>query len=180
MKLGALGVAGMTVVLLCGSTAAVADTTLIKDPDEPSPTANTSAVRVSHYASPTGRAGRVKIVIRAGNVEYGDRFSVWIDTPGASNPRYYARVYPEAGYGAVLAVDGWSTTGDPACQRWEARLVTGENQKATFGIPRTCLGEPGRVRVATLAVYERDGRAVRDWVKGTKQFGPWVRVSTAG
>ena len=121
----------------------------------------------------------MKVVLRAGTVDYGDQFSLWIDTPGTSNARYFARIYPEAGYGAVLAVDGWKTSGEPACQRWEARLVTGPNEKATFSIPRTCLGEPGKVRVATRADYERDGRTLRDWVRGKQEFGPWVAVSAA-
>ena len=134
---------------------------------------------MDHFSKASGKAGRVTIVVWAGMVDYGDRFDVWIDTPGATNSRYYASIYPEAGYDAVKAVEGWQTAGPAACSRWDAHLVSGADKKATFSIPRTCLGSPGKVRVATRAVYERDDQKVRDWTRSAKRFGPWVKVSPA-
>ena len=161
------------------SSPASADSDTLKDPDSPGETANTTAVRVDHYAESSGKAGRVKVVVSAGTVNFGDRFEVWIDTPGSDNPRYYARIYPQAGYGAVLAVEGWKTGGKAACQRWDAHLVAGANVKATFSIPRSCVGVPTKVRVATRALYYRKGQKIRDWTRDAKTFGAWVAVSSA-
>lgn len=161
------------------SSPASADSDTLKDPDAPGETANTTAVRVDHYAESSGKSGRVKVVVWAGTVDYGDRFEVWIDTPGSTNPRYYARIYPQAGYGAVLAVEGWKTSGKAACQRWDAHLATGADKKATFSIPRSCVGAPTKVRVATRALYYRDGQKIRDWTRDAKTFGAWVAVSSA-
>jgi hypothetical protein len=173
-----------TIVILTGVTVmaqnpASADSALLQDPDAPGETANVTAVRVDHYANATGTGGRVKVVVWAGSVDYGDEFEVWLDTPGATNPRYYASIVPEAGYGAVMAVDGWTTHGKAACQRWDAHLVTGANKKAIFSIPRACLGDPTKVRAATRATYVRDGQTIRDWTRDVRKFGAWVAVSSA-
>lgn len=129
-------------------------------------------IRVVHRAADTPSEGRLKVFVRAGTVEYGDTFDLWVDVPGAQRvPDYHAWILPEAGYGPVRHARSWTRDGRPACQRWNASLSAGPDQTAVFSIPRTCLGSPERVRVAVRADY---GDGNLDWVPARRTLTDWV------
>ena len=116
------------------------------------------------------------VKVRAGNVLLTDFFDLWIDTPGSTR-NFHARIRPETEYGPVRKVSGFGTSGPPARRRWEARAVSRRHTVAVFSLPRSCLGSPGRARVAERTTYVYNQGRQRDWVPRTKTFTPWVYAS---
>lgn len=155
---------------------AAAATLTMTDRNESGTLSDVRRVTVSHQYNAPGSAGRVRVVARVGSVGYGDRFDLWIDTPG-SRRNYNATVYPEAGYDAIQKVLGWRTRGEDGCLDWEARSSTGRDRTVLISIPRRCLGNPERVRIGFRAVYRFNQGTLRDWVPAARTFSRWVNVS---
>lgn len=166
-------------LLLAAAGPAAAERLVVADPNESDSAADVSRVIVNHRADPEAASkGRIVVRVRAGEVDHGDRFNLWLDRPGdRAGIRYHAQMLPDAGYEAVQKVKGWRVRGTKACDRWEARLTAGPDQVAVFSIPRTCLGEPDRVRVAVRVTYDPSGEVYRDWVPETRTFTDWVAAS---
>lgn len=165
--------------LISFAGAAAADSITVRDPNESGTINDTSRLRVTHVYNDDGRRGRIIVRARVGNVLLQDRFDLWLDTPGGrTTPEYFARIRPETEYGPVRHVRGWETTGRAACTRWEARSLAGRDQTVTFNIPRSCLDNPKRVRVALRSVYQYNQGRSRDWVPAARTFTRWVNVST--
>jgi hypothetical protein len=165
--------ASLVLVVAAPATAA---TLVLRDPNESGTASDVRRVTVSHRYDAQGSAGRVRVVARVGNVLYGDRFDLWVDTPG-SRRNYNATVYPEAGYDAIQRVVGWRTRGQDGCLDWEARSLAGRDRTVLISIPRRCLGNPDRVRIGFRAIYAFNQGTVRDWVPAARTFSRWVEVS---
>ena len=162
--------------LLLSVPAATAVTRVLADPNESGSLSDVRRVTVSHRYNADDVAGRVRVVARVGNVDYGDHFKLWIDTPNRKR-NYFVAVYPDSDYGPVQKVLGWRTEGRNGCLSWDARSSAGQDQDVAVSIPRRCLAYPGRVRVAFQAVYQFDQGKVRDWVPSRRAYTPWLRVS---
>lgn len=174
---GAASAAMLATAVLAGP--AYADTRVVTDPNESGTASDTSRVVVRHLHNAQGEHGRVVIRASVGRVGYGDYFRIWLDKPGGAAPQYFGEVRPEAGYEPLERVRGWRTEGPGhACRGWDAGLLGGPDQILGIRISRACLGNPAKVRVALLAVYERDNRVIRDWVPAPRTLTRWVRVST--
>ncbi|WP_126688332.1 hypothetical protein [Nocardioides ferulae] len=171
--------AATSALLLASAGLASAEKIVVADDNESESAADVSRILVNHRANPDAASkGRIVVRVRAGEVDYGDRFNLWLDRPGDRRGVWYAAsMIPDAGYEPVQRVRGWRTAGKDACARWEARLSAGPDQVALFSIPRTCLGEPGKVRVALRVTYSPGVDAYRDWVPDTKTFTDWVTAS---
>lgn len=166
--------AALTVAAL--TAPAQAETRRFHDPNESGTINDTSAVVVRHSLGPHGHDGRVVVQVRAGNVLVNDFFDLWIDVPGPGD-NFHARIRPEAEFGPVRAVTGFERAGSVACRRWEAGAVSGRHTVVVFSIPRTCLGDPTRVRIATRSTYVYNQGTQRDWVPAARAFTPWVSAS---
>lgn len=174
---GAAAAAVLATSVLAGP--AYADTRVVSDPNESGTASDTSRLVVRHVYNAEGERGSVVIRAWLGRVRYGDYFRIWLDKPGDGAPQYFGEVRPEAGYEPLERVRGWRTEGHgSACPGWDAGLLAGPDQVLRIRISRICLGNPVKVRVALLSVYERKNRVIRDWVPERRTLTRWVNVST--
>jgi len=168
--------AGAACVLATLAGPAQAETRRFHDPNESGTINDTQGITVRVTKGPRGPGGRVVVKVRAGNVLVTDYFDLWIDVPGSAK-NFHARIRPETEYGPVRKVTGFERTGPAACRRWEARAVSSRHTVVLFSIPRRCLGNPGKARVATRSTYVYNQGRERDWVPSARTFTPWVRAS---
>lgn len=105
----------------------------------------------------------------------------WIDIrAGDRGPEYVSDVAPNVGGIRLLQVEGWGRRGERAvrCPMLRARAdVFRPEAPVLLKVPRSCLGDPGRVRGAVVATGEagRGDVVGRDWVGSRRQWSPWVR-----
>jgi hypothetical protein len=104
----------------------------------------------------------------------------WIDVDRADHgPEFVVDVIPNAGGMRLLSVEGWNRGDrhDQPCPGMRARADVFTDAPVTLSVPRSCLGDPARVRGAVKAVGETPrGEVVgRDWVGGRRHWSPWVR-----
>ena len=104
----------------------------------------------------------------------------WIDVDRADHgPEFVADIIPNAGGMRLLRVEGWNR-GDrqvQPCPGMRARADVFTDGPVKLSVPRSCLGDPTRVRGAVKAVGETPREEVvgRDWVGGRRHWSPWVR-----
>lgn len=105
----------------------------------------------------------------------------WIDVrAGNQGPEYVSDVAPNVGGIRLLRVEGWGRRGERTvrCPKLRARAdVFRPEAPVRLKVPRSCLGDPGRVRGAVVATGEtaRGDVVGRDWVGSRRQWSPWVR-----
>ena len=104
----------------------------------------------------------------------------WIDVDRSDHgPEFVADVIPNAGGMRLLSIEGWNR-GDrhvQPCPGMRARADVFTDGPVKLSVPRSCLGDPARVRGAVKAVGETPAGDVvgRDWVGGRRHWSPWVR-----
>lgn len=132
--------------------------------------ADITTVRVSNGPK------RVKVQVAPGRVLGGDSFTFWLDTqPKNAGPEYKIGVVANSDAFGLVRVGGFGQRGTPvACDGLRATADQFAPERVAVSVPRSCLGKPGKVRVAVRARYHEDGPDVVDWAPAKRKFFGWV------
>lgn len=171
----AVRVAGAMLVSLGFATttalAAVADSTAYDDPVGDSAFVDISKVRVAH-----SNAVQVKVK-SAVPLEVGQIYGFWIDVGrGGPRPDYYVAFAANADFrDPLIKVRSFRDRRGRSvrCSGFRARADVFSQKPVSVRIPRRCLGDPGRVRVAVE--FDDPGHGTEDWSSDRRAFGPWVK-----
>ena len=159
---------GVCLALVAGP--AVADTTVVDDPVGDSTLVDISRVRVVHRDAVTVRV-RSALPLTA-----GQGYSFWIDAGRGRRPNYYVSFRANSDFDDSLGLVrsfGHRPTRFVRCPRMRARADMFSGQPVSLRIPRRCLDDPRRVRVAVQ--FEDEGTGTVDQAPDGRTFGPWVR-----
>ncbi len=148
---------------------AMADTKVFEDPVGDSTSVDITKVRVIHRHS-------VVVRVRSGvPLATGQRYAFWIDAGRGPRPDYYVAFSANTDFDEVLRLvrsfrDRRSTV---PCRGLRLRADIFTDKPVSVRVPRRCLGNPRRVRVAVQFKDENTGAV--DWAADRRTFGPWVR-----
>ncbi len=162
----------MTVGLVLAALAApaTADTTVFDDPVGDSTFVDISRVRVVHRDAVVVRV-RSAVPLAAGQL-----YGFWIDAGHGPRPDYYVDFRANAGFDDVLRrvrYFGDRRSLFVPCPGMRARADVFADKPVSIRIPRRCLKNPGRVRVAVQ--FSDDSMGTVDWAADRRTFGPWVK-----
>lgn len=164
----ALVVCATGVALAVPSAPARADTVAVDDPVGDSTSVDISRVRVVHRDA-LRVSVRSAVPLAAGQV-----YSFWIRT-GAPRSTYRVSFRANAGFDDSLGVVrsfGQRPSRFVTCVGLRARADIFGDRPVSLRVPRRCLGDPRRVRVAVRFEDEPTGSV--DWAPERRTFGPWV------
>ena len=118
----------------------------------------------------------VKVKARPGRVEFEDFFTYWLDTrPKNAGPEYRVDVVPNSDAFGITRVDAFGQQGTPVpCAGLRARADNSAPEWISISVPRSCLDNPGKVRVAIKARYTDEDTSVVDWAPAKRKFSGWV------
>ena len=172
MKLSVRGLSvGMLGVVLALTPGPVmADTKVLDDPVGDSTAVDISQVRVAHRDSVTVRV-RSAVPLTAGQV-----YAFWIDTARGPGPIYRVTFQANTEFDDRLGVVrsfGTRPSRFVPCRGLRARADIFSDRPVSLRIPRRCLDNPRRVRVAVR--FTDDTVNAVDWSADRRTFGPWVR-----
>jgi hypothetical protein len=162
-------VAGAVVAALGLPGAARADTGSFDDPVGDATSVDITRVRVAHERA-------VKVSVRSAvPLAAGQVYGFWIDTGRGPRPTYAVKFRANSDFGGQLAVVesfGQRPSRFVACPGLRAHADMFDDRPVWLRVPRTCLGDPKRVRVAVRFADEITGSV--DWAPERRTFGPWV------
>ncbi len=149
--------------------AAHAGTGVFDDPVGDSTGVDVSRVRVAHRNA-------VKVSVRSAvPLAVAQVYSFWIDTGRGARPTYRVSFRANAGFDDALGLVG-SFGQRPSrfvrCPGMRARADIFTDAPVSLRIPRRCLGDPRRVRVAVR--FEDETTGSTDWAPERRTFTPWV------
>lgn len=155
-------------VLAVALAPAVADTVVFEDPVGDSTSVDISRVRVVHRDAVVVRV-RSEVPLAAGQL-----YAFWIDAGDGPQPDYYVDFRANSGYDEVLRLvrSFADRRSNVECRGLRLRADIFSNKPVSVRIPRRCLGDPRRVRVAVQFQDESTGAV--DWAADRRTFGPWV------
>lgn len=162
-------VAGAVVAALGVPGAAHADSGSFDDPVGDSTSVDVTRVRVVHEDAVTVRV-RSAVPLAAGQV-----YAFWIDTGRGPRPTYAVRFRANSDFGGQLAVVGsfgQRPSRRVSCPGLRAHADMFDEKPVSVRVPRRCLGDPKRVRVAVKYSDETTGSV--DWAPRRRTFTPWV------
>lgn len=149
--------------------AATADIGVFDDPVGDSTGVDFTRVRVVH-------ANAVKISVRSAvPLATGQVYRFWIDTGRGPRPTYAVKFRANSDFGGQLTVAGFfgqRPTRVVKCPGMRAHADMFDDEPVSLRIPRQCLDDPTRVRVAVKFADESTGAA--DWAPERRTFGSWV------
>jgi hypothetical protein len=149
---------------------ATADATSYDDPVGDSTSVDISRVRVVHRHAVAVRVHSA-VPLAAGQV-----YTFWIGTGRGTRPTYAVTFRANSDFGGQLAIVesfGRRPSRFVDCPGMRAHADMFDDRPVSVRIPRTCLGDPRRVRVAVRFADEQTGDV--DWAPERRTFGPWVR-----
>jgi hypothetical protein len=169
----ALAVSVVAIALVVPAGSAHADITAYDDPVGDSTGVDISRVRIVHRNAVTVR------VTSAVPLDVDQTYTFWVDTGrGPGRPTYRVSFVANAGFDDALGVVG-SFGERPSrfvrCRGMRARADMFADDPVSLRIPRRCLGDPKRVRVAVRFADGTTGGV--DWAPARRTFGPWVAHS---
>lgn len=161
-------VAGAVVAALLPG-AARADTGSIDDPVGDATSVDITHVRVAHRNA-------VKVSVRSAvPLAAGQVYGFWIDTGRGPRPTYAVKFRANSDFSGRLAIVesfGQRPARFVSCPGMRAHADMFDGRPVSLRVPRACLGEPTRVRVAVRFADEIGGSV--DWAPERRTFGPWV------
>ena len=164
----AFGVVG--VILALPSSPAHADLGVFDDPVGDSAQVDISRVRVVHQEA-------VKVSVRSAvPLAVAQVYSFWIDSGRGTRPTFRVSFRANAGFDDSLGVVrsfGQRPSRFVRCPGMRARADIFEDAPVSLRIPRRCLDDPRRVRVAVRFEDETTGDV--DWAPERRSFTPWVQ-----
>lgn len=158
---------GVVLAVLVGP--ASADTTAYDDPVGDSTSVDISRVRVVHRDAVTVRV-RSALPLAAGQV-----YTFWISTGRGPGSTYHASFRANSGFEDQIGLVrpfGRHPTRFVHCPGLRARADIFSDAPVAVRVPRSCLSDPRRVRVAVRFDDEMTGAV--DWAPERRTFGPWV------
>lgn len=157
-------------VLAVAPVPAMADTKVFDDPVGDSTSVDISRVRVAHRDTAVVVRVRSAVALDAGQV-----YAFWIDAGDGPQPDYYVDLRANSGYDDVVRVVRSFTDRRSYvdCRGLRLRADFFSDQPVSVRIPRRCLGDPRRVRVAVQFKDETSGTV--DWAADRRTFLPWVK-----
>ena len=121
-----------------------------------------------------GSGGGARLAVRAdvGPVHAGDFFTFWFDTrfsdPG---PEYKVVVHPGSDGIELRRLEEFGDGGTVVpCNKLRASADVFSSDDISVSVPRSCMDNPGSVRVALRARYLDDGHQVSDWAPNERKF----------
>ncbi len=145
--------------------AAQADTRTFRDPAP-----HLTTVKVTH--------GTTNVTVKAdvGPYRLGSYFTFWLDTTASNaGPEYKMEVWPNSDGISVLRVGNFSDAGRRVrCSGFRASADAFSSEYVSIKVPRSCIGNPGKVRVSVKARYDVPGPNITDWGPRKNAFFGWV------
>jgi hypothetical protein len=157
-------------VLAMAPAPAMADTKVFDDPVGDSTFVDISQVRVVHRDSVTVRV-RSTVPLTTGQL-----YAFWIDAGHGRRPDYHVSFRANTGFDEVLGLVrsfGDRRSRFVQCPGMRARADIFSDKPVSIRIPRRCLKNPGRVRVAVQ--FKDESMDTVDWAVDRRTFGPWVK-----
>ncbi len=146
-----------------------AGTAAFEDPVGDSTSVDISQVRVIHRNA-------VKVSVRSAvPLAAGQVYSFWIDTGRGPRPTFHVSFRANSDFSDSLAVVrsfGQRPTRVVRCPGMRAHADMFDEAPVSLRIPRRCIGDPKRVRVAVKFEDETTGSV--DWAPERRTFTPWV------
>ena len=162
-------IAGAVGVTLVVAGTAHAGTGAFEDPVGDSTSVDISQVRVVHRNA-------VKVSVRSAvPLAAGQVYSFWIDTGRGPRPTFHVSFRANSDFSDSLAVVrsfGQRPSRVVRCPGMRAHADMFDEAPVSLRIPRRCIGDPKRVRVAVKFEDETTGSA--DWAPERRMFTPWV------
>jgi hypothetical protein len=156
-------------LVLVGAGTAHADTAAFEDPVGDSTSVDISQVRVVHRNA-------VKVSVRSAvPLAAGQVYAFWIDTGRGPRPTFHVSFRANSDFSDSLAVVrsfGQRPTRVVRCPGMRAHADMFDEAPVSLRIPRRCIGDPKRVRVAVKFEDETTGSV--DWAPERRTFTPWV------
>lgn len=129
-----------------------------------------TTVKVSHSAT------YVRVKAAVGRMTAGSHFTFWLDTLAKNaGPEYKMDIYPNSDGLAVLRVGNFTDKGKVvACPGFRASADIFGPRVVSIAVPRSCIGNPSKVRVSVRGYYDVPGPNIIDWAPGRRHFFGWV------
>ena len=157
------------VLVATGTGTAYAGTGTFEDPIGDSTSVDISQVRVVHRNA-------VKVSVRSAvPLAAGQVYSFWIDTGRGPRPTFHVSFRANSDFSDSLAVVrsfGQRPRRVVRCPGMRAHADMFDEAPVSLRIPRRCIGDPKRVRVAVR--FEDETTASVDWAPERRTFTPWV------
>ena len=156
-------------VLAMAPAPAMADTKVFEDPVGDSTFVDISRVRVVHRDS-------VMVRVHSGvPLTTGQLYAFWIDVGHGPEPDYYVAFRANTDFGEVLRLVGSfdDRRAHVRCRGIRLRADIFTEEPVSIRIPRRCLKNPRRVRVAVQ--FKDQSAGTVDWAADRRTFGPWVK-----
>jgi len=146
-----------------------AGTAAFEDPVGDSTSVDISQVRVVHRNA-------VKVSVRSAvPLAAGQVYSFWIDTGRGPRPTFHVSFRANSDFSDSLAVVrsfGQRPTRVVRCPGMRAHADIVDDAPVSLSLPRSCIGDPKRIRVAVRFEDETTGSV--DWAPARRTFTPWV------
>jgi hypothetical protein len=160
----------LALILATAPGPAVADTKVLNDAVGDSTFVDISQVRVVHRDAVTVRVRSV-VPLSTGQV-----YAFWIDTGRGRRPNYHVSFQANSDFDDALGLVR-SFSDRPSrfvrCPAMRARADMFADKPVSIRIPRRCLENPQRVRVAVR--FTGNSTDSVDWAADRRTFGPWVK-----
>ncbi len=170
---GAVVLIAALIASLSALQPAYADTRRFSDPkgDSGLP-ADITSVRV------TNGPDLIEVAMRPGRVRIGDQFTFWLDTRAEdAGPEYAVGLLPNSDALGITRVDGFDQQGTVVvCDELRGTADYLSPKWVSVSLPRSCVGDPGAVRVAAEASYTDGDDSVVDWAPASRTFFGWVAL----
>lgn len=166
-----LSLGAVSLLLAVVPAPAMADTAVFDDPLGDSAFVDISRVRVAHRDAVIVVRVRSAVELAAGQV-----YAFWIDTGHDRGPDYHVAFRANSDFDDALGLVrsfGVRRHGSVQCPGLRARADIFADEPVSIRIPRRCLEDPTRVRVAVKFKDESAGTV--DWAPARRTFGPWVK-----
>lgn len=156
-------------VLAMAPAPAMADTKVFDDPVGDSTSVDISRVRVVHRDS-------VMVRVQSGvPLTTSQLYAFWIDVGHGPQPDYHVAFRANTDFDKVLRLvrSFDDRRSHVRCRGIRLRADIFTDKPVSIRIPRRCLTNPRRVRVAVQFKDETTGTV--DWAADRRTFGPWVK-----
>lgn len=138
------------------------------------PVGDATSVDISHVRVVHRNA--VKVSVRSAvPLDAGQVYGFWIDTGRGPRPTFHVSFRANSDFSSGLAVVrsfGQRPVRTVRCPGMSAHADMFDGKPVSLRIPRTCIGDPKRVRVAVKFEDETTGSV--DWAPERRKFTPWV------
>lgn len=171
--------AALTATLVGAAAPALAEQVRVKDPaDATASLGDIRKVTVDHRAERV--RGTVAVTDLQASTDGGPAsIQIFLDTDDSHRgPEYRIASGLQEGTDFQLTrMRHWKPVSGPLGCGHRLRLDF-DDDLVRYGVKRSCLGTPERVRVAVKMYDAYDAsHPVTDWLKGRREFTPWVRSS---